>query len=89
MDESVFGAVSASVLKYMANSNIWFHTFVANRVSQVLDGSTVVQWRHVPTKLNPANDATRGLKGEALLTATRWKMGQSFLWVQKDKWPNL
>ena len=57
-------------------------------MSQVLDGSTVVQWRHVPTNSNPADDATKGLKVEALLTATRWKMGPSFLREQKDKWPN-
>ena len=57
-------------------------------VSEILDGSTTVQWRHVPTKLNPADDASRGLKFEVLLTATRWKMGPSFLWEQKDKWPN-
>lgn len=88
VDESVFWTDSTSVLKYIANSNTRFHTFVANRVSQILDGSTPVQWRHVPTKLNPADDASRGLKVEALLTATRWKMGPSFLWEQKDKWPN-
>ena len=27
-----------------------------------------------------------GLKVEALLKATRWKMGSSFSWEQKDKW---
>ena len=57
VDESVFWTDSTSVLKYIANSNTRFHTFVANRVSQILDGSTPVQWRHVPTKLNPADDA--------------------------------
>ena len=62
---------------------------MTNRVSQILDGSTPVQWRHVPTKLNPADDTSRGLKVEALLTATRWKTGPSFLWEQTDKWPNL
>ena len=88
MDESVFWTDSTSVLKYIANSNTRFHTFVANRVSQILDGSTPVQWRHVPTKLNPADDASRGLKVDALLAATRWKMGPSFLWEQEDNWPN-
>lgn len=61
---------------------------MANRVSQILDGSTPVQWRHVPTKLNPADDASRGLKVDALLAATCWKMGPSFLWEQEDNWPN-
>ena len=88
VDELVFWTDSTSVLKYIADSNTRSHTFVANRVSQILDGSTAVQWRHVPTKLNPADDASRGLKVEALLTATWWKISLSFLWEQKDKWPN-
>ena len=76
------------MLKYTGNSNARFHTFLANRVSQILHGFSPVQWRHVPTKSNPADDASRGLKVEALLTAPRWKIGPSFLWKPKDKWPN-
>ncbi|PFX15422.1 hypothetical protein AWC38_SpisGene20354 [Stylophora pistillata] len=60
--ESVFLTDSTSVLKYIGNSNVRFHTFVANRVSQILDGSSPIQRRHFPTKLNPADDASRGLK---------------------------
>lgn len=51
--ESVFWTDSTSVLKYIGNSNARSHTFVGNRVSPILDGFSPVQWRHVPTKLNP------------------------------------
>jgi len=83
MDKSVFWTDSTSVLKYIANSNTRFQG-----VANFLDGSTPMQWRHVPTKLNPADDASRGLKVDALLAATRWKIGPSFLWEQEDNWPN-
>ena len=40
--ESVFWTDSTSVLKYIGNSNAMFHTFVANRMSQILDGSSPI-----------------------------------------------
>ena len=76
------------MLKYVANSHTRFHTFVANRLSQIHDCSSPSQWRYVPSKLNPADDASRGLKVDELLTNSRWKVGPPFLWQSEDKWPS-
>ena len=40
--------------------------FVANRVSKILEGTTVDQWHHVATQNNLADAGTRGLSSEAL-----------------------
>ena len=79
VDRSFFWTDSTSVLKYVANSHTRFHTFVANRLSQIHDCSSPSRWRYVPSKLNPADDASRGLKVDELLTNSRWKVGPPFL----------
>ena len=46
------------------------------------------QWKHVGTKQNPADDASRGLTAEALLKNKRWIQGPDFLWKSEGAWPN-
>ena len=68
----------------------WLHssekqsTFVANRVSEVLELSTVDQWNHVGTADKPAVVGTRGLPAEALVNSC-WLKGPSFLFT--SEWP--
>ena len=52
--------------------------FVANRVSEILEGTTVAQWHHVATQNNPADAGTRGLSSEALQNSA-WLRGPDFL----------
>ena len=48
------------VLGYIAKSVRRFHVFVANRVQEIQDKSSVRQWKHVDTKSNTADEASRG-----------------------------
>ena len=68
VDKSIFWTDSTSVLRYIHNENKRFHTFVANRISIIHDGSEHCQWRYINTMLNPADDASRGLSVESYLT---------------------
>ena len=43
--ESVFWSDSMSVLRYVKNESTRFHTFVANRVAVLQEGSSPDQWR--------------------------------------------
>jgi len=52
-----------------------YKTFVANRVSEIHQRSNPRQWRHVPTELNCADDATRGLRTGELTMDHRWFSG--------------
>ena len=79
IDASYFWTDSTTVLKYINNEDKRFHTFVANRVAVVRDGSDPSQWRHVETKVNPADDASRGLTADEFLGSTRLMNGSDFL----------
>lgn len=87
LDKSMFWTDSQPVLKYIANDAKRFHTFVANRVAVIRDATDVVQWRHVGTKLNPADDASRGMSVENFLKANRWIQGPDFLLEALEEWP--
>ena len=65
--ESVFCSDSMSVLHYLKNKCMCFHTFGANRVSVLQEGSSPDQWRFVEGVANPGNCASRGLTANALL----------------------
>lgn len=67
LKKSCFWTDSTSVLKHIKNEDRRFQTFVANRVSIIRDNSEVAQWRYLPTSLNPADDASRGVKAENLV----------------------
>ena len=47
----------------------------------------VSQRRHVPTDLNCADDATRGLHAKVLTNEHRWFSGPRFLYEHEDDWP--
>jgi hypothetical protein len=56
------------VLGYIANDSRRFHVFVANRVATIQQHSRTEQWNHVKGSDNPADEASRGLTVEELLT---------------------
>ncbi|KAL9958369.1 hypothetical protein ACROYT_G035375 [Oculina patagonica] len=87
IDESMFWTDSTSVLQYIKNEDRRFHTFVANRLAVIHDGSKPSQWKYVPTKINPADDVSRGLTAEELLRKERWFRGPEFLWERETSWP--
>ena len=87
IDKSVFWTDSTCVLRYIRNKEKRFHTFVANRIAVIHDGSDPNQWHYVATKENPADDASRGLSANDFLTSKRWILGPEFLWKQADLWP--
>jgi hypothetical protein len=78
---------SMAVLRYIWNESSRFQTFVANRLAVIRDGSEVEQWKFVTSKENPADDLSRGLKVDSLLSSQRWKHGPDFLWKPTSEWP--
>ena len=55
------------VLGYINNNTKKFKIFVANQIQQIHEGSNVSQWRYVPSKMNPADDASRRLDANPLI----------------------
>jgi len=68
------------VLQYIGSCAGRFKTFVANRVNIIQEATSVEQWKYVRTKENPADDASRGLTADDLLSSSRWKTRPEFLW---------
>ena len=86
--KEIFWSDSQVVLGYIANESRRFHILVANRVQQIQDKTSVEQWRYVDTKLNPADEASRGLHARNL-TGSKWLNGPAFLWKDESEWPKV
>ena len=83
-EDTIFWSDSETVLQYITNESQGFHTFIANRV---YDTSNLAQWRHIPGRLNPADDCTRGLRVAKLNHHCQWLARPHFLSQPKDHWP--
>ncbi len=59
---------------------------MANRISTVREVSRPSQWRHVGSKDNPADAASRGMKVPDFLKNHSWLEGPSFLWKSEEDW---
>ena len=55
-----------------------FKPFVSHRVGEIHDESSPDQLRYVPTKLNPADQGTRGASVQELIKDDCWWYGPSF-----------
>ncbi|XP_030843562.1 uncharacterized protein LOC115924830 [Strongylocentrotus purpuratus] len=88
LDETVFWTDSQTVLKYIANETARYPVFVTNRLSIIRDGSETNQWKYIPTKLNPADHASRGLDASELTKKKEWFEGPEFLKRSEEIWPS-
>ena len=61
---------SMVTLMYLRSETGRFPLFVANRVQAILDQSRASQWRYVPSELNPADEASRGVVPKKLLSSS-------------------
>ena len=60
--------------------------FVAKRFGEILDQSTVDEWRHVKGTMNPADIGTRGVTVSHLLE-NGWLIGSTWLEQNPSNWP--
>nr|XP_058961489.1 uncharacterized protein LOC131788420 [Pocillopora verrucosa] len=79
IDAITFWSDSMTVLRYIGNESKRFHTYVANRVAFIREDSSPSQWRHIDSKSNPADDASRGVTAESFTKNDRWIKGPAFL----------
>ena len=56
-------------------------------VGAIHDARSPDQWRYVPTKLNPADQGTRGASVQELVKDDCWLYGPPFLKRREDEWP--
>ena len=64
-----------------------FSVYSRNRISQIQEKTCINDWRHVPTKLNPANYASQGCAENRLIGSNTWFEGPKFLKRALSEWP--
>ncbi|KAH9640759.1 hypothetical protein HF086_007330 [Spodoptera exigua] len=84
--EKTYWTDSSTVLQWIKSEPRKFKTFVANRLAEIEEKSRPDDWRWVPTKENPADDATRGTPLEFDYNS-RWFQGPKFLREPEEEWP--
>ncbi|KAK3739698.1 hypothetical protein QZH41_004056 [Actinostola sp. cb2023] len=89
VEKPTYWTDSTTVIRYIVNEQNRYQTYVANRVQTIRDKTDPDQWRFVPGKDNPADDASRGLEIESLNRQHRWISGPDFLWKPENEWPVL
>lgn len=77
---------SMITLSWLSSHPSKWSTFVANRTSEVLKILPFNVWRHVPTKENPADAASRGLLIDELDKSSIWWHGPEFLSKPGSNW---
>ena len=80
IDSAHFWTDSVSTLMYIRNTTKRFKTFVANRLSVIHEITDPSDWKYVPSEINPADMASRGLFPDEHDRLQRWLAGPEFLY---------
>lgn len=62
--------------------------YVSNRVAKIQIQTKGAQWHHVPTEMNPADMASRGISPSELVNNKLWWNGPCWMKERQPKWPN-
>lgn len=89
IDERYFWTDSMIVLGYIQNEKKRFKTYVANRLAVIHETTSPKDWRYVPTKVNPADIASRGAHPHEKGKLLRWLHGPDFLKGDRTDWPEV
>lgn len=83
-----FWSDSRDVLCWIRSDHRRYSQFVAFRVSEILESTTMAQWGHKGLKENVADEATKWQGLPDLSSNSRWFRGPSFLWETSNTWPS-
>lgn len=78
---------SMIAIHWIGKSQTKLDTFVANTVSEIQQLTTGMKWRHIGTKSNPADLASRGISATELVNNYLWWKGPHWLALDMEKWP--
>ena len=78
---------SQIVLAWLHNHPGKLPVFIAHRVVKILRLTIADQWRHVPSKQNPADVLSRGVRARELSSCNMWWFGPIFLYQPQALWP--
>lgn len=76
---------STITLAWICNNSTKLPAFVEHRVKEIRKSN--LDWRYVPTHLNPADCASRGITPNQLISHELWWHGPEFLLGNRENWP--
>ncbi|XP_011858860.1 PREDICTED: uncharacterized protein LOC105556384 [Vollenhovia emeryi] len=79
---------STITLAWLSRPSTTWKTFIANRVAAIHTLLPETPWRHIPTKDNPADCASRGISPNDLATNIHWWSGPDWLTQSSEHWPS-
>ncbi|XP_055612957.1 uncharacterized protein LOC129759509 [Uranotaenia lowii] len=80
---------SRTALSWIHSDPRNYRPFVAHRVGEILERTTPANWRWVPSKSNPADEATKWGSGPYFTNNSSWFTGPNFLRLPESNWPTL
>ncbi|KAL0902136.1 hypothetical protein ABMA27_000080 [Loxostege sticticalis] len=87
IDSCTFWCDSTIVLGWLKTPPLQLKNFVRNRVNEIQESTNGYSWRYVPSKDNPADHVSRGLKADSICFSSLWWTGPSFLLKDETDWP--
>ncbi|XP_041451926.1 uncharacterized protein LOC121405330 [Drosophila obscura] len=78
---------STVVLSWLREEPSKFNVFVSNKISAIQQLTRGMDWRYVPTEMNPADILSKGAAPQELLQSRLWMNGPSFLQGERSNWP--
>jgi hypothetical protein len=86
IDSTYLWTDSEIVLYWLKTSSKRFKTFVAQRLGEIQEITNSSEWRYVPSKINPADKATK-LSSFDFNSNEIWLKGPEFLRMGEELWP--
>lgn len=84
-----FWCDSTIVLGWLTTPSNLLKPFVRNRVNEIQESTSGHTWNYVPSKDNPADLVSRGLRADLIKDTPLWWSGPSFLLRGKNEWPKM
>ncbi|XP_062122497.1 uncharacterized protein LOC133836179 [Drosophila sulfurigaster albostrigata] len=85
--QTFFWTDSTIVLAWLNKPPCRWTTFVANRVTKIVQASDAKNWSHMRSEHNPADLASRGVLPQELIRNSLWWHGPEWLHLPSDQWP--
>lgn len=82
-----FWSDSMVVLAWISSQSSKWKTFVANRVGEIHERTSIHEWSHVGTHDNPADIVSRGCWPSQIKNLELWWNGPKWLSDSSSKWP--
>jgi len=87
ISQQYFWTDSKIVLAWIASSSTKWRTFVAHRVAEIQNKTSMNEWNYVSTGNNPADVISRGCCPSKLISLDLWWSGPNWLTGDKSNWP--